>query len=149
MSLQPSIPSADKANTQQRTKLPKRLIALMLFLSIASISGLMANQGVLLCVLTLLMVIAVLGRQRAGLYLLRGYTIAQLGLISLLPVILYDPDNLVAGPSSYHLGQWQAKIPDSLVFAVLIIIAMVQVWIAFTAKVSAYCDTKNNMNIMR
>nr|WP_260865103.1 hypothetical protein [Shewanella sp. KCT] len=140
-----------KAASQQpvKDKLPKRLLALLLLLTLASVSGLMAKQGVLFCMLTLLMVIAVLGRQKAGLYMLRGYTIIQLGLVSLLPVILYDPDNLVAGPSTFHLGDWQGKLPDWLVFTVLILLAVVQVWIAFTPKVKAYCHIKNSMNIMK
>ncbi|WP_373681759.1 MULTISPECIES: hypothetical protein [Shewanella] len=132
-----------------KAKLPKRLMALLALLTLASISGLMAKQGVLFCMLTLLMVIAVLGRQKAGLYMLRGYTLIQLGLVSLLPVILYDPDNLVAGPSTFHLGEWQGKLPDWLVFTVLILLALLQVWIAFTPKVKAYCHIKNSMNIMK
>lgn len=137
------------SSTPVKARLPKRLIGLLLFLSIASISGLVAKQGVLFCLLTLLMVIAVLGRQRAGLYLLRGYTVVQLGLVSILPVLLYDPDNLLTGPSTFQLGEWQGKIPDYLVFGALILLAILQVWIAFTAQVSAYCHVKNNMNIMR
>ncbi|MCG9753834.1 hypothetical protein L1D40_01180 [Shewanella insulae] len=141
---------AEAANLQPvKAKLPKRLLALLLVLTQASISGLMAEQGVLFCMLTLLMVIAVLGRQKAGLYMLRGYTIIQLGLVSLLPVILYDPDNLVVGPSTFHLGDWQGKLPDWLVFTVLILLAVLQVWIAFTPKVKAYCHIKNSMNIMK
>ncbi|MXR68006.1 hypothetical protein [Shewanella insulae] len=142
--------ATEAANLQPvKAKLPKRLLALLLVLTLASISGLMAEQGVLFCMLTLLMVIAVLGRQKAGLYMLRGYTIIQLGLVSLLPVILYDPDNLVAGPSTFHLGDWQGKLPDWLVFTVLILLAVLQVWIAFTPKVKAYCHIKNSMNIMK
>ncbi|MCG9723406.1 hypothetical protein [Shewanella sp. Isolate7] len=142
--------SPQAANQQPiKARLPKRLLAMLLLLTLASVSGLMAKQGVLFCMLTLLMVIAVLGRQKAGLYMLRGYTIIQLALVSLLPVILYDPDNLVAGPSTFHLGDWQGKLPDWLVFTVLILLALVQVWIAFTPKVKAYCHIKNSMNIMK
>ena len=149
--MSPSIPSDKQASPKaaDKTKLPKRLLALLLFLSIASISGLMAKQGVLFCILTLLMVIAVLGRQKAGLYMLRGYTVIQLGLVCLLPVILYDPGNLVAGPSTFQLGELQGQIPDYIVFSVLILLSVLQVWIAFTAKVKAYCHIKTNMNIMR
>jgi hypothetical protein len=95
------------------------------------------------------MVLAVLGRQKAGLYMLRGYTVIQLLLVSLLPMILYDPGNLLAGPSTFQLGEWQGKVPDYLVFSLLILLSIVQVWIAFTAKVKAYCHIKTNMNIMR
>ncbi|QYK00686.1 hypothetical protein [Shewanella psychrotolerans] len=146
-----SIPSDNQAdhNATVKTKLPKRLLALLLFLSIASISGIVAKQGVLFCILTLLMVVAVLGRQKAGLYMLRGYTVVQLGLVSLLPVILYDPDNLLVSPSTFQIGEWQGQIPDYIVFSVLILLSILQVWIAFTPKVKAYCYIKTNMNIMR
>ncbi|MCE9677931.1 hypothetical protein LZP69_01820 [Shewanella sp. AS1] len=132
-----------------KAKLPKRLVALLLFLTLASVSGIMANQGVLFCILTLFIVLAVLGRQLVGLYLLRGYTLVQLVAVCFLPVILYQPDNPLAGPSTFHLGTWQGKVPDLLVFGLLIIIAMVQAWIAFSPKVKAYCHVRNSMNIMR
>ncbi|GIU21615.1 membrane protein [Shewanella colwelliana] len=150
---EPTSTTPEETREQQTSvvaaKLPKRLILLLLFLAIASISGIVAKQGVLFCILTLFMVIAVLGRQKAGLYMLRGYTIIQLGLVSLLPVILYDPDNLVAGPSTFRLGDWEGKLPDYLVFGLLIALSVVQVWVAFNAKVKAYCHVKTNMNIMR
>lgn len=149
--MSPSIPSDNPAdhNATAKTKLPKRLLALLLFLSIASISGLLAKQGVLFCILTLLMVVAVFGRQKAGLYMLRGYTVVQLGLVCLLPVILYDPGNLVAGPSTFQFGAWEGQIPDYIVFSLLILLSILQVWIAFSPKVKAYCHIKTNMNIMR
>ncbi|WP_394200014.1 hypothetical protein [Shewanella waksmanii] len=129
--------------------IPKRLVVLLLFLTLVSISGLIANQGVLFCVLTLFIVVAVAGKQKTGLLMLRIYTALQLALVSMLPVMLYDPDNLVvAKDSSFDLGAWQGKLPDWLVFSVLIVLAIIQVWIAFTPKVKAYCTTKVNMNIM-
>lgn len=131
-----------------RPRLPKRLIALLLLYVIAAISGLMAKQGVLFCLLTLVMVLGILGRQKAGLIMLRGYTLVQLAMISMLPIILYDPDNLVAGPTTVHLGEWQGKLPDYVIFIFLIIIALLQVWVAFDQKVNAWCKPKLNFNIM-
>jgi len=132
-----------------KPKLPKRLAALCALLAIASISGIIAKQGVLFCIITLLMVVAILGRQRTAMYMLQGYTLIQLALVSMLPVILYDPGNLVVGnPSSFQIGELQGKIPDYIIFALLIMFSMLQVWIAFTAKVKAYFNTKINMNIM-
>ncbi len=130
---------------EQTTGLPKRLAILLLLLTLAAISGLVAQQGVLLCALVLLMVIAVLGRQRAGLYLFRGYSIVQLGLISLLPINLFSANDLAALASVINLD----KLPDYLLLTGLILFAVVQVWVAFSNKVSAYCHIKNSMNIMR
>ncbi|WP_198782661.1 hypothetical protein [Shewanella putrefaciens] len=129
-------------------RLPKRLIVLLLLYVAASVSGLIAKQGVLFCLLTLFMVLGILGRQKAGLIMLRGYTLVQLALVSLLPVILYDPDNLVVGPTTVHLGEWQGKLPDYVIFIVLVILSLLQVWIAFDKKVKAWFKPKLNLNIM-
>ena len=95
------------------------------------------------------MVIAILGRQRTAMYFLQVYTVLQLALVSMLPVYLYDPGNLLVGnPSTFKLGELQAKVPDYVIFGIIIVLAMVQVWIAFTPKVRAYFNTKINMNIM-
>ncbi|MGL5396969.1 MAG: hypothetical protein ACRDBQ_17115 [Shewanella sp.] len=131
-----------------QARLPKRLIALLLLYVAASVSGLIAKQGVLFCLLTLLMVLGIVGRQKAGLIMLRGYTLVQLALVSMLPMILYDPDNLVAGPTTVHLGQWQGKFPDYVILIVLIILSLLQVWIAFDKKVKAWFKPKLNLNIM-
>ncbi|PIW59373.1 MAG: hypothetical protein COW15_17195 [Shewanella sp. CG12_big_fil_rev_8_21_14_0_65_47_15] len=129
-------------------RLPKRLIVLLLLYVVASVSGLIAKQGVLFCLLTLFMVLGILGRQKAGLIMLRGYTLVQLALVSMLPIILYDPDNLVVGPTTVHLGEWQGKLPDYVIFIVLIILSLLQVWVAFDKKVKAWFKPKLNLNIM-
>lgn len=129
-------------------RLPKRLIVLLLLYVAASVSGLIAKQGVLFCLLTLFMVLGILGRQKAGLIMLRGYTLVQLALVSMLPIILYDPDNLVVGPTTVHLGEWQGKFPDYVIFIVLIILSLLQVWVAFDKKVKAWFKPKLNLNIM-
>ncbi|BAJ00872.1 hypothetical protein SHVI106290_01825 [Shewanella violacea] len=132
-----------------KAPLPKRLAALCAFFTIASISGLIAKQGELFCILTIIMVIAILGRQRTAMYFLQVYTVLQLALVSMLPIYLYDPGNLLVGnPSTFKLGELQAKVPDYVIFGIIIALAIVQVWIAFTPKVRAYFNTKINMNIM-
>ncbi|MGI2066394.1 hypothetical protein [Shewanella sp. MF08487] len=137
-----------QASTMMSQRLPKRLIALLIVYTAASISGLVAKQGVLFCLLTLFMVIAIIGRQKAALIMLRGYTLVQLGLISMLPVIMYDPDNLIVGPTTVYLGEWQSKLPDYVIFIALIILSLLQVWVAFDKKVKAWFKPKLNLNIM-
>jgi hypothetical protein len=132
----------------KKTVLPKRLIALMLFFTITSISGLVAKQGVLFCLLTLLMVLAVFGRQRTALYLLRAYTFIQLVIVCLLPAFFYDPGNLVAGPTSFALGPLTITLPDWIIFSLLIVFAGAQVWVSLNAKVKAWFKPKINLNIM-
>lgn len=134
----------------EKINMPKRLIALLIFLVVVSISGLMAKQGVLFCILTLFMVLAIIGKQKAGLLMLRVYTSLQLIIASAMPLVLHDPDNMVPSePSSYAIGSFSMQLPDWLVFGVLILISFVQVWIAFTPKVSHYFSRAINLNIMR
>ncbi|WP_259394877.1 hypothetical protein [Shewanella sp. SR44-3] len=137
-----------QAASQPKPVLAKRLIALMVFFTVISVSGLIAKQGVLFCILTLLMVLAVFGRQRSALYLLRLYTISQLALVSALPVLLYDPDNLIVGPTLVDLGLLQLKLPDWMIFSILISLALLQVWVSFDAKVKAWFKPRMNFNIM-
>ena len=137
-----------QASAMMSQRLPKRLIALLIVYTAASISGLVAKQGVLFCLLTLFMVIAIIGRQKAALIMLRGYTLVQLGLISMLPVIMYDPDNLIVGPTTVYLGEWQSKLPDYVIFIALIVLSLLQVWVAFDKKVKAWFKPKLNLNIM-
>lgn len=66
----------------------------------------------------------------------------------MLPVILYDPDNLIVGPTTVYLGEWQEKLPDYMIFIALIALSLLQVWIAFNGKVKAWFKPKLNLNIM-
>ena len=144
-------PQTAKSNKEpDLVKMPKRLLLLLVFLVMISISGLMAKQGVLFCILTLFMVLAIIGKQKAGLLMLRVYTSLQLAIASALPIMLQDPDNMVPSePSSYSIGSFSIQLPDWVVFGLLIIISLVQVWIAFTPKVSRYFSRALNLNIMR
>ncbi|QDE30371.1 hypothetical protein [Shewanella polaris] len=133
--------------------LPKRLIALLVVYTLSAISGLiaansLADLSAMLCILTLMMVLAILGRQKAGLYLLRVYCVLQLLLYSLLPIIMYDPDNLVAGPTTFDFGFFQTVVADWVIYSVLIALGIIQVWISFNAKVKAWFKPRMNLNIM-
>ncbi|MGK0410423.1 MAG: hypothetical protein ACJASB_002600 [Shewanella psychromarinicola] len=143
----------DEANIPVKPHLPKRLIGLMIIYTLAAISGLMAVNSMselsaMLCILTLMMVLAIMGRQKAGLYLLRVYCVLQLLLYSVLPIIMYDPDNLVAGPTTFDFGFFQTVVADWVIYSVLIALGIIQVWISFNAKVKAWFKPRMNLNIM-
>ncbi|MGS0825329.1 hypothetical protein ACVBIO_05905 [Shewanella sp. 0m-8] len=145
-----SPPATQSGLSATKVAMPKRLIALLIFFVMISVSGLIAKQGVLFCILTLFIVLAIIGKQKAGLIMLRVYTSLQLAVVSILPLVLYDPDNLAAsGPSSFAIGSFKAQLPDWLIFGILILLAIVQVWIAFTTKVGRYFNREMNLNIMR
>ncbi|WP_394129684.1 hypothetical protein [Shewanella maritima] len=148
--------SAKSTKSTKSTKpspFPKRLIILMLVYILTSVSGLisigtLAEQSALFCVLTLMMVVAILGRQKAALYLLRAYAVVQLALFSFLPIIMYDPDNLVAGPTTFEIGQYHLIMSDWIIFTVLIALGVWQVWVGFSGKVASCFNRKVNMNII-
>jgi len=143
----------DKENTIIKPHLPKRLIGLMVIYTLSAISGLLAANSLselsaMLCILTLMMIVAIMGRQKAGLYMLRVYCVLQLLLYSLLPIIMYDPDNLVAGPTTFDFGFVQMVVADWVIYSVLIALGIIQVWISFNAKVKAWFKPRMNLNIM-
>ncbi|MEH6464497.1 MAG: hypothetical protein V7771_11360 [Shewanella psychromarinicola] len=143
----------DEAKIPVKPHLPKRLIGLMIIYTLAAISGLMAVNSIselsaMLCILTLMMILAIIGRQKAGLYLLRVYCVLQLLLYSVLPIIMYDPDNLVAGPTTFDFGFFQTVVADWVIYSVLIALGIIQVWISFNAKVKAWFKPRMNLNIM-
>jgi len=129
--------------------IPKRLLLLMLLYIAAAVSGLIAGQGVIFCLLTLIMVLAVLARHQAGLWALRLYTLVQLALVSFLPYILDQGDSVATGPNSLKITGFELKVPDWAIFSFLIGFCMLQVWIAFTPKVKAFFKRKMNFNLMQ
>ncbi|GGQ10411.1 hypothetical protein [Shewanella litoralis] len=136
-----------------KPSIPKRLIALMLVYVITSVGGLIAAQSMselsaMLCLLTLMLVLGIVGRQKAALYLLRVYCLLQLMLYSMLPIVMYDPDNLDAGPTTVDFGVFQTVVPDWILYSVLIAVGMLQVWISFNTKVKAWFKSRINFNII-
>ncbi|WOT04370.1 hypothetical protein [Shewanella youngdeokensis] len=129
--------------------MPKRLIALLVILVLMSLTGLMVSQGVLFCILTLFMVLAIIGKQKAGLIMLRVYTALQWVIASMLPLALYNPDNSASALATLTQGSLAEGIPDWILFGVLLAIATIEVIIAFTRKVSRYFNREVNLNIMR
>ncbi|UAL42766.1 hypothetical protein K8B83_18395 [Shewanella inventionis] len=133
--------------------LPKRLIALMLAYVIAAVAGLMLAQSLaelsaMFSILTLMLVLGIIGRQKAALYLLRTYSLLQLVLYSMMPIIMYDPDNLDAGPTTMDFGLFQSVVPEWLIYSVFIALGMLQVWISFNAKVKTWFKPRVNFNII-
>ncbi|MCL1113298.1 hypothetical protein L2703_06745 [Shewanella basaltis] len=146
-------PPSTTTNDTASTRLPKRLMGLMLVYTLLSISGLIATQSLselssMLCILTLLMVVAIMGKQKAALYLLRVYCLLQLMIYSMLPIIMYEPDNLDTSPTTMDFGVFQTVVPDWLLYGVLIAVGMLQVWISFNAKVKMWFKSRINFNII-
>lgn len=120
----------------------------MVFYAIGSGIGLWLDNKNLFFVLTLMMVLAVLGRQKTGLFMLRGYTVIQLALVCLLPVLIQMSDKLANMLSQLQLGGIEFNPGSYLQLFVLLLLSGLQVWIAFAPKVKAYFNRKMNMNIM-
>ena len=94
------------------------------------------------------MVLAVIGRQKTGLFMLRGYTVIQLTLVCLLPVLLQMSDKLGGMLTKLQLAGFEFNPESYFQLFILALISGLQVWIAFNSKVGAYFNRKMNMNIM-
>ncbi len=130
------------------TRLPKRLGALMALYAIASGAWLWLNPGNLFAILILFLVLAVVGRQKAGLFMLRGFVLVQLAIIALLPVLTQLSEQIQQVATRLQLDANSLSASSYLVMFVLVLMAGIQIWIAFTPKVAAYFNRKMNMNIM-
>ncbi|MCL1073840.1 hypothetical protein [Shewanella dokdonensis] len=132
-----------------KTPLPKRLLALMLVYAILALSGLFYGRGVILSLLTLMMLLAIMARHKAGLWLLRGYAIIGLVGSTLLPYLLDINPQLQQQLQQSALWHSLDSIPGWLSVGLLIALTMLQLWLVFSAKVSHFFKREINFNIMQ
>ncbi|MFQ6371361.1 hypothetical protein [Shewanella sp. YIC-542] len=135
--------------TMQHPPLPKRLVLIMLGYAALSLWGLWSGTGVMLALLSILMLLAISIRHKAGLWLLRGYAITALAASTTLPYLLQQ--NPALYQQLQHSGLWPylQHIPGWLSISVLIVLSMLQLWLVFTAKVSAFFQRNVNFNLMQ
>ena len=129
--------------------LPKRLLALMLVYAILALSGLFYGRGVILSLLTLMMLLAITVRHKAGLWLLRGYAIVGLAGSTLLPYLLEINPQLQQQLQQSQLWHYLDSVPGWLSVGLLIALTMLQLWLVFSAKVSRFFCRDINFNIMQ
>lgn len=129
--------------------MPKRLLFLISIYLITAISLFVLKIGVIAGVLLIILAIAMIGKQKAALNMLRAFAILQGITLSLFPFILsQDSESIsqllklppsIAFNSSY----------DVLAISIASVFCALQLWFSFSKKVINWFTVNTNMNIMR
>ncbi|RYV02682.1 hypothetical protein SOPP22_09170 [Shewanella sp. OPT22] len=133
----------------KKLKMPKRLLFLISIYLITAISLFVLKIGVIAGVLLIILAIAMIGKQKAALNMLRAFAILQGITLSLFPFILsQDSESIsqllklppsIAFNSSY----------DVLAISIASVFCALQLWFSFSKKVINWFTVNTNMNIMR
>lgn len=129
-------------------KLPKRLLILAIIYFVIAVAGLAMSSSILLWLLLALINIAVLGKQKAGLMMLKALGVAQLLLVSFVSLIWLNPSSLQQEPW-FEILQQQTWLHQPLLLVAIIGLAIATLWVSFSHKVSHYCQPNINLNIMQ
>ncbi|MDF0533771.1 hypothetical protein KDN34_12100 [Shewanella yunxiaonensis] len=132
-----------------KSPFPKRLLLLMLVYALLSLTCFIGGFAVMFAMLTIMMLMAIMARHKAGLWLLRGYAIFGLVSSSLLPYVLDLNPQLLQQLQQSRIWPYLANIPGWSIIAVLILLTMLQLWVVFTPKVGAVFERNINFNIMQ
>ncbi|MGI2257828.1 hypothetical protein [Shewanella sp. GXUN23E] len=130
--------------------MPKRLMLLLALLSAIAAGGLWLNWLPLLWVLVLLLVLGCLGRQKAGLILLRLLGMAGLALFATLPFMLPQLAAQFAGASA----QWPEQLtglPSSAIWLISgtgALLCGFILWVAFGNKTARFFRPQMRFNIL-
>lgn len=138
----------DTNKTEKRPPLPKRLLLLLVLIALPAIIGFQFQQGILIAILLLLIILASLGRQKAGLIMLRLYSCMILLSLSCLPILHFQGSRIDALLPDIPLLADHSSLFYLLLWIGSSIIAILQVYLAFSQKVSAYFVQKINLNII-
>ncbi|MBM7071028.1 hypothetical protein JQC92_03095 [Shewanella sp. 202IG2-18] len=133
----------------KKLKMPKRLLFLISIYLITAISLFVLKIGVIAGVLLIILTVAMIGKQKAALNMLRAFAILQGITLSLFPFILsQDSESIsqllklppsIAFNSSY----------DVLAISIASVFCALQLWFSFSKKVINWFTVNTNMNIMR
>lgn len=129
-------------------KLPKRLLILAIIYFVIAVAGLAMSSSILLWLLLALINIAVLGKQKAGLMMLKALGVAQLLLVSFVSLIWLNPSSLQQEPW-FEILQQQTWLHQPLLLVAIIALAIATLWVSFSHNVSHYCQPNINLNIMQ
>ncbi len=131
------------------TGMPKRLIATLVCLSLLAILGLIQGWLPMFNILLLLLVLGCLGKQKAGLMMLRLLGMTGLTLFITGPVIMLQlPDN----PTGINPAiDAVMALPDSAVYALAAagtLFSGLTLWVAFSDRVSRFFSSPMRFNIL-
>ncbi|MCL1123135.1 hypothetical protein [Shewanella surugensis] len=133
---------------EKKMPLPKRLMLLLTLIALTGIIVLQFQQGGLLSILLLLIILASLGRQKSGLIMLRLYSCIHLLFVSYLPIFIYQAGNTADMIHAFPLLQDWPNQFYILLWVGVSLLSILQVYLAFNLKISAYFKDKINLNII-
>ncbi|RLV58873.1 hypothetical protein D5018_15080 [Parashewanella curva] len=126
--------------------MPKSLIALLLcYLAIVS-AGLLTKTAVIFCLVLIVLVIAIIGKQKAALLMLRVFTGLQVLAISFLPYAASQ-----ANESIFKLLEFNLSISTTTEYTILGVWAVFcafQVWVTINRTVAKWFENKNTFNVV-
>lgn len=134
--------------TETKIPLPKRLVLLLVLITITAIFGLQFQQSVLFSILLLLIITACLGRQKSGLIMLRLYSCTILLLTSSLPIFIYQTADTTKIMQFFPMLIDKPDWLSILLWIGVSLISILQVYLAFNHKISAYFKHNVNLNII-
>ncbi|WP_298768375.1 hypothetical protein [uncultured Shewanella sp.] len=140
--------TADTNKPEKRPPLPKRLLLLLILIALPAMVGFQFQQGILIAILLLLIILASLGRQKTGLIMLRLYSCLVLLLLSCLPILHFQGSGIDKLIQEAPLLTDHSPLFYLWLWGGCSIIAILQVYLAFSQKVSAYFIQKINLNII-
>ncbi|MCL1036958.1 hypothetical protein L2750_07300 [Shewanella submarina] len=133
----------------EATGMPKRLLATLVCLSLLAVLGLIQGWLPMFNILLLLLVLGCLGKQKAGLMMLRLLGMTGLTLFITGPVIMLQlPDN----PTGINPAiDAVMALPDSAVYALAAagtLFSGLTLWVAFSDRVSRFFSSPMRFNIL-
>ena len=129
--------------------MPKRILILVSAYLLLAISLFILKIGVIAGVLLVILAVAMIGKQKAALNMLRAFAILQGVTLSLLPFVISQQNEsislLLQLPSSIAFS------PDYDLVVIFIASALcaIQIWLSFTKKLTQWFSVETNMNIMK
>ena len=129
--------------------MPKRLLILVCAYLLLALSLFIFKVGVIAGVLLVILAVAMIGKQKAALNMLRAFAILQGVTLSLLPFVISQQNESISQllklPSSIALS------PDYDLVVIFIASALcaLQIWLSFTKKLTQWFSVETNMNIMK
>ena len=128
--------------------MPKRLLLLITAYLLLAVALFILKIGIIAGALLVVLAIAMIGKQKAALNMLRAFAVLQGVTLSLLPFVISQQHESIS-----HLLQLPPSIAfasdyDLLAISIASALCAIQIWLSFTKKLSQWFSVDTNMNIM-
>lgn len=129
--------------------MPKRLIVLIFVYIMLAIALFITQTGVIAGVLLIVLSIAMIGKQKAALNMLRAFSILQGLTLSVLPFVLSQQLESISQLLQLPSDLMFSKNWDFAFISIASALCAIQIWLGFNKKVISWFSIDNNMNIMK